>query len=104
MSLQLTAHPFARQPLRLPRNYYQQLVGSLGEVVSLELDLPEGADSPAEVDWNQLAAGCLCSVSISRGKKVESEREKQAQRVVRKYAATRAAAVKLVSQLEGRQM
>jgi hypothetical protein len=40
LSLHVTAHPFARQPLRLPRNYYQQLVSSLGEVVSVELDLP----------------------------------------------------------------
>jgi hypothetical protein len=71
LSLTVTKHIFSKGSLNLPQNYYVNLISKLGSsITKLEIDLPESADSPAIINYDQLISLKYLSVfKLSRGEK-----------------------------------
>lgn len=74
LQVTISKHIFSKSALILPNHYYRTLFSRLGpQITRLHLDLPESADSPAIVDYQQLLSlSCLVSFSLRRGDRQSS--------------------------------
>ncbi len=110
----VSKHVFSKSTLILPLHYYRTLITRLGpNLTRLHLDLPESADSPAMVDYQQLLnLPYLISFSIRRGERQYSniikkkvlethnlEAEERRQLVIKKALVRKASWVKAIKNL-----
>lgn len=69
---------FGKELLTLPRDYYRQVFGKLGQgLVKVSINLPETYDSGAEIDYLQLMQlPKLCRFQVKRGDRDDPKKRK----------------------------